>query len=160
MIFLSVGSQTPFDRLIREVDAWAGARGRSDVVAQVGASDYAPRHLRAVPFLEPAAFEQHVRSASALVSHAGTGTILAALSIGKPLLVFPRRAALRETRNDHQVPTARHFAESGRVLAAYDEADLWAALDRIESFTPPDRIEDGASPELLERIRRFIVARV
>lgn len=156
MIFVSVGSQMAFDRLIREVDAWAGARGRRDVFAQIGPSSYAPANLEAVDFLTPAEFEERVRSATALVSHAGTGTILTALALGKPLLVFPRRAALRETRNDHQLPTARHFAESGRVLAAYDEQSLWAQLDRIETFVPPNRIGAGASAELLSRIRRFV----
>ena len=36
MIFVTVGTQLAFDRMIKAVDEWAGARGRTDVFAQVG----------------------------------------------------------------------------------------------------------------------------
>jgi UDP-N-acetylglucosamine transferase subunit ALG13 len=156
VIFVSVGSQMPFDRLIVAVDEWAAARGRSDVVAQIGDSQLTPRYLRAIRFLSPSEFAEQVRAARALVSHAGTGTILAALEHAKPLLVFPRRAVHLETRNDHQVATARYFAESGRVLAAYDVAELWARLDEVESFGTTARIQRDAPPALLDRLREFV----
>lgn len=38
MIFVTVGTQVQFDRLIRTVDEWAGARARSDIFAQIGPS--------------------------------------------------------------------------------------------------------------------------
>ena len=44
-------------------------------------------------------------AAAAIVAHAGMGTILTALETGKRLLVMPRRAALGEHRNDHQLAT-------------------------------------------------------
>ena len=36
MILVTVGSQLPFDRLVRAVETWARAAGRTDVVFQVG----------------------------------------------------------------------------------------------------------------------------
>lgn len=156
MIFVTVGAQMPFDRLVRRVDEWAGERGRTDVFAQIGPSEYAARHLETTRFLAPPAFRAHVERASALVAHAGMGTILTALQLGKPLLVLPRLVELRETRNDHQVATARHFADSGRVLAAFETDELWPRLDALESFRPAARIGEEASRELLARIRSFL----
>jgi UDP-N-acetylglucosamine transferase subunit ALG13 len=156
LIFVTVGAQMPFDRLIRSVDAWAGSRGRSDVFAQVGPSDYVAHHLATTRFLDPLSFGRRVEEAAALVAHAGMGTVLTALELGKPLLVFPRESARRETRNDHQIATARHFSASGRVLAAFDEEELWERLDEIESFRPGSRIGSQASQQLLERIRAFV----
>jgi UDP-N-acetylglucosamine transferase subunit ALG13 len=156
VIFVTVGAQMHFDRLIRCVDAWARDRGRRDVLAQVGPSEYAADWIATVPSLDPAAFRAHVLAASAVVAHAGMGTIITALELGRPLLVFPRDPARRETRNDHQVGTARHFAESKRVLAAFDEAELIRRLDEVESFRPGDRLGPHAAERLLERIRSFV----
>lgn len=36
MIFVTVGHQTPFDRLIRLVDRWAEENMRHDLFAQIG----------------------------------------------------------------------------------------------------------------------------
>ena len=59
------------------------------------------------------------------------GTILTALELGKPLLVMPRRAALGEHRNDHQLATVRRFAELGSVEVALDESELALKLDDL-----------------------------
>src|SRR5262245_2413506 len=109
VIFVTVGAQMPFDRLVRSVDRWAGGRRRTDVVAQIGATDYHPSHMRWQPFLDSEAFGRRYREAQAIVAHAGTGSLITALQIGKPILVMPRRAGLRETRTDHQVATAEQF---------------------------------------------------
>jgi UDP-N-acetylglucosamine transferase subunit ALG13 len=156
LIFVTVGAQMHFDRLIRTIDEWAEERGRADVFAQVGPSEYMARRIETVRSLDPASFRARAERATALVAHAGMGTIITALELGKPLLVFPRDFARRETRNDHQVATARHFAESGRVLAAFDERELRRRLDEIESFVPSSKIGREASQELVGRIRAFV----
>jgi UDP-N-acetylglucosamine transferase subunit ALG13 len=155
VIFITVGHQMPFDRLIRAVDEWAGRRGRRDLVAQVGRTSFRPAHFDAVAYLTPEQFRQRMMQASGIVAHAGTGTIIAALELGKPLLVLPRLSRLGETRNDHQLPTARHFAQAGHILAAFDEAELAARLDELESFRPRSTIDGQASPQLLQKLREF-----
>jgi len=62
-----------------------------------------------------AVYEAAFREARVVVAHAGIGTLLTALQLGKPLIVVPRRAALGEQRNDHQVETAAFIRE--RCLA-------------------------------------------
>lgn len=159
MNFVTVGHQMPFDRLVRAVDDWAMRAGRNNILAQVGRSGYRPQAFGAVEFLEPREFQRCMREASAIVAHAGTGTVIAALEQGKPLLVLPRQAALGETRNDHHVTTARHFAENGSIRAALDDRGLAPMLESIEAFRPPRTCSVGASPELIRRIREFIRAR-
>jgi UDP-N-acetylglucosamine transferase subunit ALG13 len=155
LIFLTVGAQMPFDRLARLVDDWAGAIGRDDVVAQLGPTAFEPRHLKVVPFLEPPEFRQTNEKADAVVAHAGMGTILSVLELGRPLLVMPRLAALGETRNDHQVATARYFAQQGLVLAAFSDEELVAQLGLVESQASRPRIGVRGSEALLQRIRSY-----
>ena len=155
-LFVTVGAQMPFDRLVHAVDAWAEARGRTDVLAQIGPSTAPPRFIRHVRFLEPAEFERAYAEASLVVAHAGTGSILSALERGKPIVVMPRRAALRETRNDHQVATARRFVELGKVPVAWDERELPGVLDRMSADRSAMTVGRFASPELLGALRRFV----
>ena len=48
---------------------------------------------------------------------------------GAPIVVMPRRGALRETRNDHQIATAVALSAQGRVSVAMDETELAGVLD-------------------------------
>ncbi len=148
----------PFDRLVRAVDEWAGARQRRDVFAQIGPTDWRPRHLAWTGFLEPEDFRRRVREASVLVAHAGMGSILTALESGKPILVMPRRGDLKETRNDHQVATAKQFKSLGRVAVAMDESELPGHLDNLSTIASTEPISPYASPRLLEAVRDFIHA--
>lgn len=158
MIFLTVGAQMPFDRLVRAVDDWAGRRGVADVVAQIGATACRPRHLRCCAFLDPPSFTEHVRAARLVVAHAGMGSILTALEHARPILVMPRRGALGETRNDHQVASAARFARLPGVRVAHDEAALSRCLDQLESIRADAPISAVASPELLGVLREFVFA--
>ncbi len=154
MIFVTVGSQMPFDRLVRAVDEWAAARGRSDVFAQIGPTDWRPAHIAWETFIEPAEFRRRMETADVIVAHAGMGSILTALELGKPILVMPRQGALRETRNDHQLATALKWRD--RIAVATDERELAVRLDALAELRPSERISSGASPELIEAIRSFI----
>lgn len=156
MIFVTVGSANPFDRLIRAVDEWAGSRGRSDIFAQIGHSRYEPRHCNSVRFLSPSEFRDRVRSARIVVAHAGMGSIITAMEVGTPIIVMPKLAHLGEHRNDHQVATAKRFGQKPGIIAARDEQDLIVKLEHVEALSSPARIARTASADLIDAIRLFI----
>jgi UDP-N-acetylglucosamine transferase subunit ALG13 len=156
MIFVTVGSQEPFDRLIRAVDEWAASRSRTDVFAQIASSDFEPRHIKFTRFIEPAEFNRVMQETRLIVAHAGMGSIISALELGKPIVVMPRRAEFRETRNDHQVATAERFGAQGRILVATDERDLPQKLDHALTLGDSARIQTQASPHLIATIRDFL----
>jgi len=145
----------PFDRLIGWADAWATQNERNDFAAQIGPSDFAPRNLEVLPFLDPQAFRRKMEEASAVVAHAGMGTIITALELGKPILVVPRLGRLGETRNDHQVATAKRLAGDDLVLAAYDEAGFAQQMKVLEQHGGGARIGAQAEDSLLARVREF-----
>ena len=94
-----------------------------------------------------------------VVAHAGMGTILSALQWEKPILVMPRRASLGEQRNEHQLATARHLSELGKINVAMDEAELRAKLDGLGQLRPRDKIGAYASDSLITALRDFIERR-
>jgi UDP-N-acetylglucosamine transferase subunit ALG13 len=157
-IFVTVGAQMPFDRLVAGVDAWAADRPEHRVRAQIGDGG-PPRHLSWTRFLPPAELDRALDEADAIVGHAGTGTLFAALERGKPVLVMPRRAALRETRNDHQIATAERFAHLAGVRVAWDERELPAKLDALPHARGGPRVERESRGPLVEAIAAFIARR-
>ena len=144
MIFLTVGTQFPFDRLVRAVDDLLD-RGmiREQVVAQIGESRYRPRNFASVAWLlDKAAFDMNVQQASAIIGHAGMGTITMALDYSKPLLAMPRRREFGEVVNNHQVAMATRFGALGHILLARDERELAEKVEQLRFFMPRPRMPD------------------
>jgi len=156
VIFVTVGTQLTFDRLIKAVDDWAAARARTDVFAQIGPSEFKPRHITAQQFITPQECDRHMRSADVIIAHAGMGSILTALELGKPIVIMPRKALLGEHRNDHQLATARRFAEMGTVTVAMDERELVEKLDALGQLGAAPRISPFASDRLIGAVSAFI----
>jgi UDP-N-acetylglucosamine transferase subunit ALG13 len=129
MIFATVGTQLPFDRLLVGLDRWAAANSGIPVLAQVGASQRRFRHIETVGQLSLTEFRARFEAASLVVAHAGMGTILSAAELGKPVILMPRRTKFGEHRNDHQQDTAREMARLSNVTVAEDGEALHAALD-------------------------------
>jgi len=155
MIFLTVGTQFPFDRLTKSVDEAISEGGIEEgVFAQIGDSSYQPHNIEAVAFLEKSLFDKHIREASCIISHAGIGIMTMALEHGKPLLVMPRLRKYREVVNDHQLAIAKKFGQLGHVLVAYQEDQLLQKIRQLKSFVPQRR---KTSPgKVAERIRHFL----
>lgn len=140
MIFLTVGTQFPFDRLLKAIDAALDEnKDVEDIFAQVGDAAYCPRNFRAVAWLDKDEFDQNFSQASAIVGHAGMGTISMALEQGKPLLVLPRLRKFGEVVNDHQMAIARKFEQLGHLLVAYEADDVAAKLRLLSTFEPRPR---------------------
>ena len=160
-IFLTVGTQFGFDRLVGAVDDWAGESGRSAAVtAQIGAGRRLPRHGRWHRRLSAAQADALVAGSDLVIAHAGMGTILTALSAGVPVIVVPRRAALGEHRNDHQLATVARLRGTAGLLVAADLTELAAALADPAGLAARLRRERSAGPHVApalgEALRDFV----
>ena len=155
MIFLTVGTSFPFDRLVKAVDgAVAGGFVDEQVFAQIGTGGYRPKHMEYVEILEKNAFDSCLRNASEIISHAGIGTMTMTLEYGKPMLVMPRRKCYKELVNEHQLETAKKFEQLGHVLVAYSEEELPQKISYLNTFVPKKR---ESQPELVaQRIAQFL----
>ena len=140
MIFLTVGTQFSFDRLIIAIDKAIGQRlVCEDIFGQIGKTFYKPDNFQYVDFLVKADFDSYVNKADALISHAGMGAISMAMEYGKPLLVMPRLKEYKEVVNNHQVEIAKRFEQSGHLLAAYNPSDLVEKIKQLKAFVPRKR---------------------
>lgn len=149
----------PFDRMIEALDAWVKEQaGDVGVFAQIGNSELKPKHLKFVDSLTPDEFRDAVRKAEVIVAHAGMGSVLTAMEFGKPLVVLSRLGALQETRNDHQVATAKWLSTKPGVYVAMNEAELGGAIERARNQSlATTGISPFASPELIAALGSFIL---
>jgi hypothetical protein len=156
MILTTVGTQLPFDRLIKAMDSFAEKHTEEEYFAQIGVGSFVPSHMTIFREMTPLGFRQACENARIIVSHAGTGNILLALELQKPIIVMPRRAALGEHRNDHQLATVHWMKDKSGIVVAESEAALHAALASSASLVQKHIVTDRASDQLLTTIRDFI----
>lgn len=158
MIFVTVGTQLAFDRLISAVDAWAMDNPLEQVFAQIGPGEFRPKFCEFAKFLPPDKSNDMFRSADLIVAHAGMGSILTALKYRKPILVMPRKASLGEHRNEHQLATAKWLGKKAGVFVVNDEADIAAILSSRSTLQAGDSISEFADIAFTNRLRSVVDA--
>jgi UDP-N-acetylglucosamine transferase subunit ALG13 len=125
MIVVTIGTnEQPFDRLIRA----ARSLERDDLLVQYGSSREAHGRGEWVEFLTFDELSDKARAASAVVCHAGVGSIMMARRCGHRPIVMARRHHLGEAVDDHQVTLGERLARAGIVTLVEDEIELAAAL--------------------------------
>ena len=153
MIFVTIGTQASFDRLIRAVDEIA-TKIDEPIIAQVNNNSfYQPKHIKTCRFLSPKEFSELVDEARLIVAHAGMGTIISALMKKKPIIVMPRMAKYKEHRNDHQLSTIKKMNKY--VHVANNENELKELL--FKEINVLGEINEFASPELVNDIQSYIL---
>lgn len=141
-VLVTVGTQEPygFRRLIERLVALIPPGW--DVTWQTGSTpvgDLGIEGRKAIPGAEMRAI---MASCDLVVAHAGTGSALAALSVGQCPVLVPREVEHGEHVDAHQFQTARYLESLGLAVAAsVDELSLdlleRAARTRIERRDPP-----------------------
>jgi len=129
MIFATVGTQLPFDRLVRALDQWASLNPHEEIFAQIGQAEYIPENLEWARTIPVDKFRSNLEQCHVVVAHAGMGTIISAAELGKTVVVLPRRAGLGEHRNDHQLATADQLRHLNGLEVADDCESLKQLLD-------------------------------
>jgi UDP-N-acetylglucosamine transferase subunit ALG13 len=150
MIFVTVGTnEAPFDRLLAMV---AELRTSEAIVIQHGSSIIRPANAELHRFLPFESIVEHVRTARAVVTHAGVGSVIVALANGKRPIVLARRKRFGEAVDDHQVFFGRRFSDAGLVTLVETFGDLREALARDQE---PAELESTPA-SLSDELRRYL----
>ncbi len=156
MIFVTVGTQLAFDRLIKAVDTWAGQNPSETVFIQIGPGEYKPKHCEFADFVPPDKANELFKNADLIVSHAGMGSILTALKYRKPILVLARKASLGEHRNEHQLATAKWLGKKPGVFVAGSDDDIAGILSNRSGLKSGEGISEFAEPAFTARLKAYI----
>ena len=84
----------------------------------------------------------------------GIGGESAIANLGKRVIVMPRRAALGEHRNEHQLATVARLGHLAGLEIVHEPADLGAALagNRVHAVGASSA---ATNPELIAAVRQF-----
>lgn len=155
MIFCTIGTQAPFDRFLQIIDEIAPDMGEEEIIVQAFKDKYEPKHVRTIQMLPPDEFNKIFAEARMIIGHAGMGTIISALTQDKPIIVFPRIAALGEHRNEHQLATAKKMNELGYVYVANNDKEL-RELVLKKDLKPLHELGPYASKSLTDDLCKII----
>jgi UDP-N-acetylglucosamine transferase subunit ALG13 len=137
-VFVTVGTDHhPFERLIAWIDRWQSASAPSGVetFVQYGTGSR-PAVADGGDYVSHDDMAARISTAGAIVCHGGPGTIIDCLRSGTKPIVVPRRHALGEHVDDHQVRFSRRLQASGYVHVADTEEELGRLLDAALSGAP------------------------
>lgn len=155
MIFVAVGTQFPFDRLIENMDDWANDH-EEKVLAQISEGEYLPEHIKWQRFLDGEEYNKNIREASVFVSHAGMGNIISAREQQTPIIVMNRQYKLGEHRNDHQAEGLKWMGKLEGVYTASTKEELFNHLEHIDQLIVADPENKVGSSELSSYLANFI----
>jgi UDP-N-acetylglucosamine transferase subunit ALG13 len=151
LIFVTLGTHhDPFPRLIDGLREIADA----ELVVQHGHSPAPASAAKVMPFLPYPDLVGQIRTAYAVITHAGVGSILTCLRLGKTPLVVPRQRQFGEHVDDHQVELTRALAEAGKVIPVWDVADL---PELIEVAPTPATSDSRANRGLHRALREALL---
>ncbi|WP_281178070.1 glycosyltransferase [Aestuariivita boseongensis] len=154
----------PFGRLVQAVDEWAETnQPECEIFGQVLSprqNPYVPRNFEITARLSPKDYTAVFRKAQLIISHAGMGTILTALTQAKCICVMPRQRKFGEHRNDHQIATVNHLREHPGLFKARDENDLPEQINaalRASEGGQTAAIDPFSDTGFTDKLRSFIM---
>jgi UDP-N-acetylglucosamine transferase subunit ALG13 len=160
MIFVTTGTQLPFDRLvIAVIDVAKQFPDKKFVVQAVYDLIHPlPDNLQLLKSLSPTAFTDYLVNSELIISHAGVGSIVSGAQLQKVLILFPRIGKLKEHRNDHQVATCHMLRKTYPLHVAMNAEELSDLIKTHYSkgLAPMRKIGEHASPELIDSLKGFL----
>lgn len=136
MIFVIIGSRMfQFDRLLKEIDILVG-KGiiKENLFAQTGSSTYVPRNFEYSNFLDHDKFNEYINKSDTIITHAGVGSIITSLKVGKKVIAVARLKRYDEHVDDHQLEIARKFSEMGMIIGLEDVSQLENTMKDLDSI--------------------------
>ena len=155
---VTVGTHAPFDRLVREVERLV-EKGHIEgtVTAQVGRGGYRPPSMETFEECGQAEMQNLLEDSDLVITHAGTGSILAALEAGCRVLAVARSAAAGEHYDDHQLEILDELVRRKAILGAKDPSLLEDLIGQIPFFES-ERVRYDTEPierEILRLLDRW-----
>ncbi len=94
------------------------------LLLRFGSTKFKSNKIKIYDYVTSDEFEKYMNDARVVISHAGVGTILKGVKMGKMMIVAAREAKYKEHVNDHQKQILDNFVENGYILPLYDFSTL------------------------------------
>lgn len=134
MIFITVGTHNQgFERLVKKIDEIA-LQFDEKIVIQIGHTKYLPKNMEWYIFLKPSEISSLYANSRIIITHAGAGSLLDALSTNNHVVVVPRLKKFKEHIDDQQLDLAKYMENNEKVTVVYDINNLEEAVKSSKSL--------------------------
>lgn len=105
-----------------------------EIIVQNGHTEFISPFLKMIPFIDPFNLDKLYNKASIIITHAGTGSILKGVKMGKKVISIPRLKKYDECVDDHQLEIQNEFSKRGFIIPWNENDSLEAVLLNSENF--------------------------
>lgn len=136
LVTTGTAAEYNFHRLLKIIDSLCSRNviDAKTLIVQSTDRDYTPKHYKLCHMMPNDEFQRVMAEADIVISHAGTGTVSAALKMGKRLILFPRLKKYGEHIDDHQLQICQLFTEKSYAMIAKDEEELEQAINQAAKY--------------------------
>lgn len=140
MIFVTIGTQDKqFKRLLEAVD---DLNLDEEIIVQSGSTNYEFKNkkIKNISYMKKDEYEDCMKSARVIITHAGVGTLIQGLKLKKKMIVTARLKKYNEHVNDHQIEILNEFTKDGYILKLDDFTKLEELINT--DFTPKEYVSN------------------
>ena len=156
MILVTLGTQDkPFERLIKAVEKQIESGNiKDEVIVQAGCTQYTSNKMKIIKYIPINEFEELIKKADFIITHAGVGSIIQGLQNNKKVIAVARKKEYGEHVNNHQEQILENFGQQGYIISVYNLEKLDEALKKVDEFKPKEFI--GNNEEFLNKMTEEI----
>ena len=136
MIFVSVGTEKfQFNRLLAYIDKGIEDKEINDTIfAQIGCSDYRTKNYQYKDYIPYNEVVKNIELADIVIIHAGIGSTILCLELGKIPILLPRLHKENEHLDEHQLEFAKKIKNINKAIVTYDEEGLINSIKNYHSL--------------------------
>lgn len=105
-----------------------------EIIVQSGYTKFDSAHFKKLPFIDRGELDQLYKNARLIISHAGTGSILKGVKLGKKVIVIARLQKYAECVDDHQLEILIEFGKQGYIIPWNENDSLKDILLGADNF--------------------------
>ncbi|WP_395341916.1 glycosyltransferase [Ningiella sp. W23] len=134
-IFLSVGTQFPFPRLINCVRTFVENNDDYHCMAQTLQELVTTQRFTNFSTLDESKMLELASMSDVIVGHLGIGTVLLAKKLNKPAVVLARKFEQGEHRSEHQEKSVEYLSPIEGVYIAENEKHCRSLLNSVDNLS-------------------------
>lgn len=146
-ILVTIGSmkEKKFTRLFKIIDELCEEKviDGKNVIAQVGFDNYNSNNFNVFDMIDDYNFKKMIEDVDLIITHAGTGTVISCIKMGKKVIIFPRMKEYDEHYDDHQLELCELFNNKNYALIAKNKEELIECINKINEYTPQKFISNN-----------------
>lgn len=157
MILVTLGTQDKsFHRLLDSIQKEINCGNiKEEVIVQAGYTNYNSKDMQIFDLIPKDEYDELVKKADLIITHAGVGSIISGLKNNKKIIVGARLKKFNEHTNDHQLQILKNFSEQKYILALNDFNKLGDVLKKVKTFKPKKYISNTSN--FVQIIEQYIL---